>query len=114
MTWRRVVEEYEADLYKVPKPRFFRTEMGELERKTYADGEQNLDIRFRGVEVPDGESVAVVISGRSVCEIEVRSGRGRRELSSNNGDSVPTVQAGEVAEIQYAGQTLLRGTFLPD
>jgi hypothetical protein len=112
--WRRVVEEYEAELFKVPMPRIFRNEMGELERKTYADGEELLEIVFRGAKVPDGSTVAVVIEGKHVCAIEVRRGRVRLDLSSLRGSEIPRVSHGDVAEIQFGGQALLRGTFKPD
>jgi hypothetical protein len=112
--WRRVVEEYEAELYKVPMPRIFRNEMGELERKTYDDGEELLEIVFRGAKVPDGSRVAVVVDGRHVCDVEVKRGRGRLELSSLRGQDIPRVSNGDIAEIQFGGQALLRGTFKPD
>ena len=112
--WRRIIEEYEAELYKVPMPRLFRNEMGELERKTYADGEELLEIVFRGAKVPDGSAVSVVIDGKHVCDVEVRRGRGRLELSSLHGHEIPRVGSGDIAEIQFDGQSLLRGTFRPD
>jgi len=114
MAWRRVVEEFEADLFKVPMPRFFRVEKGELERKTYADGEERLEIRFGGIDVPDGSSVTMVIEGRTVCEIETSRGRGRLELSSQRGHDVPAVGPGDIVEIQFQGQPLLRGKFKRD
>ncbi len=114
MAWRRKIEEFEADLYKVPLPRFFRVEKGELERKRFEDGEEKLEITFRGVDVPDGARVAVVIDATSVCEVEVRSRRGRVELSSRDGREVPAVRNGSIAEIRYHGRALLRGTFRPD
>lgn len=75
MTWRRVTAEFDADLYKVPKPRFFRVEKGELERKTYADGEERLEVRFHGIDVPEGTRVSVVIDGERVCEIAAARSR---------------------------------------
>ncbi len=114
MGWRRVLEEFEADLYKVPMPRFFRVEKGELERKKYADGEERLEIAFRGADAPDGAHVSVYIDGAPVCQIEVRRGRGRGQLSTMAGEAVPEVKAGQVAEVRYQERVLLRGTFQPD
>ena len=114
MKWRRVLEEYEADLYKVPTPRFFRVERGELEIKRYEDGEARLEIVFFGVRVADGSTVAVVIDGQFVCDVVVKRRRGRLELSTAKGEPVPRVRNGSVGEIQYNGEPLLRGVFEPD
>lgn len=114
MTWRRVLQEFEADLYKVPPPRFFRIEKGELERKSYSDGEERLEIGFFGVKAPDGSSVSVVIDGKAVCEIPISNGRGKLVLSSREGHQVPSVNAGYVAEIHYGGRPVLRGVFKHD
>lgn len=113
-SWRRVVTEYEADLYKVPLPRFFRNSMGELEHKTFADGEVLLEVVFRGAKVPDGTMVSVVIDGKSICDVAVKRGRGRLDLSSLQGHELPSVSDGSIAEIQYVGQALLRGVFKPE
>ena len=112
--WRRVVEEYEAELYKVPMPRIFRNEMGELERKIYDDGEEWLEIVFRGAKVPDGSTVRVAIDGKPVCNVEVRRGRGRLKLSSLHGHDIPRVSDGDIAEVQFGAQAHLRGKFKPD
>jgi hypothetical protein len=114
MAWRRTLEEYEADLYKVPLPRFFRVEKGEVEIKKYDDGETRLEIKFYGVKVPDGAAVSVTFDGNFVCEVQVQRGRGRLELSAAPGQPVPGVTNGSVAEIQYNGEALLRGVFRPD
>ena len=84
MARRRVLEEYEADLYRVPKPRFFlfRVPKGELELKKYDDGEKRLEIKFVDVKVPDGSAASVVIDGRVVCQVEVNRRRGRLDLST--------------------------------
>jgi hypothetical protein len=112
--WRRVSSEYEAKLYKVPLPRLFRNSKGELEHKTYADGEESLEIAFRGAKVPDGTMVSVVIDGKPICDVEVRRGRGRVDLSSVHGHQIPSVSEGDIGEIQYVGQALLRGVFRSD
>ena len=114
MAWRRKLEEFEADLFKVPMPRFWRVEKGELERKKYEDGEEKLQINFHGLKVPDGQEVAVVIDGAEVCRLPVTRGRARRELVSTAGDDVPKVGSGSVAEIHYQGSALLRGVFERD
>jgi hypothetical protein len=114
MARRRKVEEFEADLYKVPLPRFWRIEKGELERKAYDDGEEKLEICFRGLPGPDGGLARVLINGEPVCEIQVREGQGRQVLSSTAGEAIPKVGSGSLAEIEYQGQIVLRGLFERD
>lgn len=114
MGFRRRNYEYEADLYKVPRPWLFRREMGELERTSYADGEERLKISFRGVEAPDGASAEVVIDGAAVVEVRVERGRGRLILSSNEGVEVPDVKAGQEVEIHFLGKPVLAGVFKLD
>ena len=114
MGWRKVVAEYEADLFPVPKSERSGGKRGKLERKTYGDGEERLKIRLRKVDVEDGATVRVVIDGDAVCDIKVADGKGRAELSSGEGTQVPSVRVGSVVEIQHQGQPFLRGTFEPD
>jgi Zn-finger nucleic acid-binding protein len=111
MSWRRVQEEYEASLYQVPMPRFFRLPKGELEVTRYNDGEKRLEIKLVDAAVPDGSAVSVVIDGIAVCEVLVHRRRGRLEVITASGQMVPEVRSGSVGEIQYGGQVLLRGTF---
>lgn len=111
MGFRRRNYELEADLYRVPTPWLFRREMGELERTSYEDGEERLKISFRGVEAPDGASVAVVIDGAPVVDVSVERGRGRRILSSKEGAEVPEVKAGQQVEIRFLGKPVLAGVF---
>jgi hypothetical protein len=54
------------------------------------------------------------VDGSPVCEVQVNGGRGRTALTSREGDTVPKVARGSLAEIQYQGQTVLRGVFKPD
>ncbi|MBN2147008.1 MAG: hypothetical protein JW726_06450, partial [Anaerolineales bacterium] len=78
MTWRRVESEFEADLYKVPPPRFFlfRGSVGEAEVKRYSSGEARLEVKFYGLKVPDGTTVSVLIDGALVTEMPIRRQRG--------------------------------------
>jgi hypothetical protein len=116
MKWRRAVEEYEAELYKVPRPKFFlfRVPKGELEVKRYEDGETELEIEFYDVKVPDGSAASVVIDGQVACQVAVSQRRGRLRLSTARGDAIPAVGDGSVGEIQYNGEPLLRGMLRPD
>jgi hypothetical protein len=114
MAWRSKTEEFEADLYKVPLPRFWRMEKGELERKTYSDGEERLEIQFRGLPEPKDGMARVLIDGEPACDVPVCEGRARHLLSTETGEMVPKVASGSVVEIEYRGEVVLRGTFQRD
>lgn len=119
-TWRRKISEYEADLYRIEEPSFLskllglRTKNGELEIKTYDDGEKVMEVELHGVRASNGVAVSVVVDNTAVCEVTVSQGHGRLVLSTAQGETIPEVSNGTVAEIHYLGETLLRGTFKPD
>jgi hypothetical protein len=77
--WRREVEEYEANLYRVQEPTllsrllnlFLGTKSGEIEMKKYDDGGKQIEIEVHGVDVPDGSAVSVVIDGATICQFSV-------------------------------------------
>ena len=118
-TWRRKIEEYEADLYRDQTIKFLgfsfqsRAKSGDIEVKKYDNGEARLEIKFFGVEVPDGAAVAAVADGRTICEVEVRRGSGRAQMDVQ-AEAVSTIRNGSTAEIRYMGQVLMAGTFRPD
>lgn len=111
---RRVVREFEADLYRVPEPRFFRRKMGELERTAYAGGEARLKISFSGVGAPDGSLVEVLLGGEVIHQCNLEGGRYRIKLSTSQGHSIPEVAKGDVVEVRVDGEVVLRGRFRPD
>ena len=121
-TWRREIEEYEADLYQVQEPTFLNKLLGlfmsakggEMEMKKYDDGEKVIEIELHGVQVPDGAVVSAVVDGAAICQIQVNRGHGRSLLSTTRGETVPEVRNGSAAEIHYQEQALLKGTFRPD
>lgn len=108
--FRRVVEEYEARLTAEGAPRA----RGKAERKCYADQEEALKVRGRGVEVPDGERVVILVDGNRVGETVPEGGRFRFEASNHAGYSVPRVNAGSRLELRWGGTVILAGVFQPD
>lgn len=119
-TWRRKIAEYEADLYRIEEPSFLgrllglRTKNGELEVKTYDDGEKVMEVELYSVKASNGIAVSVVVDNATICEVTLNQGRGRLLLSTAQGETIPQVSNGSVAEIHYLGEALLRGTFKPD
>lgn len=114
MAWRRKIAELEADLYRVPPPRFFRFPKGEAEFKEFDDGERRLELVFYGLKAPDGTEVQMLLNGEAVLSTPLRRGRARRDLSTSRGDQVPRMGEDDVAEIAQGGVVVLRGVFRPD
>lgn len=108
--FRRVVEEYEATLSATGSS----PARGKAERKRYADREEALKVRGRGLEVPDGERVFVVLEGRRVGETVPAGGRFRFEASNHAGCSIPRVHEGSRLELRWNGKVMLAGVFRPD
>jgi hypothetical protein len=117
-TWQRKIEEYEADLYTIQTSwwakLFLRSKAGEMEIKRYEGGEKRMEIDLKGLKVPDGAQVSIVIDDRVAREVEVRRGFARVRLSSAEGEPIPDVQLGSMVEVRYMGEALLEGTFKPD
>ncbi|MBN1978160.1 MAG: hypothetical protein JW918_12255 [Anaerolineae bacterium] len=122
-TWRREIEEYEADLYRVQEPTsflnkllslFLSSKSGEMEMKRYDDGEKVIEVELHGFQVPDGAVVSAVVDGTAICQIQVNRGHGRSLLSTARGETVTDVRNGSAAEIHYQEQILAKGTFKPD
>ena len=115
MGFRRKLEEFEADLYKEPKPFFlFRREPGELERKKYDDGEEILQIKTRPPGVAAGGEVDVYIDGNKIASVAVQGRFVRAELNSTRGDTVARVAAGSRVAVKYLGRTIMTGKFRRD
>lgn len=117
-TYRRKIEEYEADLYKPGSSGwlglFMRSKGGEMEVKRYDDGEARMEIDLHGLKCPDGALVSALVDGREVQQVEIRRGYARVRLSSLQGATIPQVRAGSTAVIRYQDETLLEGSFKPD
>lgn len=108
--FRRLVEEYEARLTAEGSSRA----RGKAERKCYADREEALKVRGRGLEVPDGERVFVVVEGSRVGETVPEGGQFRFEASNHAGYSIPRVHEGSRLELRWGGKVILAGVFQPD
>ena len=113
MTIRRILEEHEAILFDAEKRGLLRPKRGKAERKRFGDGDEELSVRFRGVDLPDGSVVVVAIGPDVVGEAAVERKRGRLELSKDAGDDVPEVKTGGTIEIRHGSTALLRGEFRP-
>lgn len=122
-TWKRKLEEYEANLFSARQPASFlerlqrlfeAAETGEIEWKRYDDGSTVLEVKFLRLKVPDGAAVEVWVEGQRVGQAPARGGYGREVFTAGPGEALPAVGNGSPAELRYQGQVLARGTFRPD
>ena len=114
MSWKRKLSEIEANLYKVPTPKFFRSPKGEVEYKDYDDGEKQLEAKFYGIKAPDGSMVELKLNGTSILNFSLKNGRINVKLSSNEGHQIPKMTVDDIVEIALNGTVMLQGKFLPD
>jgi len=114
MAWRRVVTEFEADLYQVPVPRLFKFPKGEAEFKEYSDGERKIEISLWDLKVQDGATASLRLNGEDMCEVQIVRGRGKLELSSKEITNIAEINNGDVLEVYTDGKVLLEGIFAPD
>ncbi len=108
---KRILEDCEAKLRPPPGRRRGR---GKAEWERYADGSEELDARFRKLELPDGSSVEVRLDGAVLGCASVSAGAGRLKLESLKGEEVPKAVPGQVVEVVHDGVALLAGVFKPD
>ena len=87
---------------------------GKVEWQRHGDGSEELDARFRKLELPDGSSVEIRLDGAVLGCASISAGAGYLKLESVKGEAVPKVVAGQVAEVLLDGVVLLTGVFKPD
>ena len=114
MAWRRIVMEFEADLYQVPVPRLFKFPKGEVEFKEYSDGERKIEISLWDLKVQDGAIASLRLNGEEMCEVQIVRGRGKLELTSKEITNITEINNGDVLEVYTDGKVLLEGIFAPD
>lgn len=112
--FRRVESEFEARLTPVAgRPPASGAE-GKVERKRYADGAERLKLRCKGIGLPDGSRLSLMIAGRAVAEVEVRGGRVRLDIDNAAKHAIPEVEAGDFAELCVDGKSIVQGGFRRD
>jgi hypothetical protein len=112
--WRNKIAEYEAHLYRVPRPKFFRFPKGEAEFKQFDDGERCLELVFYGIKAADGAEAQIRLNGEIALSTTLRRGRARLDLTTAKGHEVPHMGDGDLVEIVYDGEVALRGELRPD
>lgn len=108
---KRIVEDYEA---KLRPPDDSGRGGGKAEWERYGNGEEELSVRFRKLDVPDGAMAEVRLAGRTLAVVQTSRGGGIVKLESSEGAQVPPVATADVVEVVHDGAVLLTGEFAPD
>ena len=114
MLIRRIVEDYEAKLAPPTDDPAVSTARGKAEWERFANGDHEFDVRVRGIALPDGASLDVLLDDRLVGHLALVRGRGRLTLSSRDGAAVPAARTGQTLRVVHRAVTVLVGTFVPD
>lgn len=91
-----------------------KTPEGNAEFRSDSRGRTSFKVEVENVNLPDGTLDVSVQSGgvtTPVGHIKLRAGEGELELNSQDGDTVPTVQKGDMVMVSNAGTTILAGVF---
>jgi len=109
--FRSVIEDFEAELGPTNLNDFARSGRGEVERELYADGNAELKLQFSRKNLPEGAIVSLLINGTKTGDFQVSKGRVYKKINTQSGQTVPSVKAGDTAEVIYNGTAILSGTF---
>ncbi len=111
MAIRRVIKEYEARLTAVGA----QSTTGKIEHKTYGDNVRALRLRIRDLGgVASDFPLRLFINDVPVGELERTRNKAALQLDSRQGITVPTIVAGDEAEIRSGELILTRGIFYED
>lgn len=114
MAIRTVKNELEAKLFPVGRTSFFSRPRGKIERKVYENGNQRFKVLISNFKLPDGEEVELVVSDKVITTLKIKKGSSQLDLKSEQGASVPEVKEGDIAELRYQGNIIVKGRFVQD
>lgn len=115
MAWfRRIVEDYEARLAPAGGAVGSHSSRGKAEHERFEDGEVQLEISARGLDLADATELEVRVNGVAVARGVAKRGRMSVRLSNRAGHAIPPVRAGDRLEVVHRSVVLLSGEFLPD
>lgn len=113
MRIRNVKKELEAHLLP-PAHNADAAARGKAEWKEYQDGSRRIKISITVAGQEDGTLMDVVMDGRLIDQIVLERGIARYRRESEQGEQVPTPEAGQVLRIICLGTILLEGQFVEE
>ena len=87
---------------------------GKAEWEKFANGDEEFEVRVRNVDLPDGTTLDVLLSGGLIGRIELDGNYGELILESRKGVGVPRVHEGYKIAVTHLGTPLLEGAFVVD
>lgn len=113
MTVRGVSKELEARLEGGAGGLFSRPS-GKLERKSYRDGGERINISLRNLHVPDDSIAVVMADGLELVQLAIRGGARKLDDGSHDKNDFPAMRAGQTIEVVVGAKMVLRGTLCSD
>jgi hypothetical protein len=109
MRIRSVHEELEVKLESTTN--LSKGAQGKGEWKVYSDGSRLCKVSISNLNLPDGSKLELVVEDRHIAHLEVHQGLVRFRRETEEGESVPRVEAKENLQVLFAGQAILEGRF---
>ena len=111
MAIRRVNKEHEAKLMPVGS----QSATGKIECKCFADGARALRARVRDLDrVSSDYPLRLFVNNVAIGDLERTRNKAELEFDSREGDTIPTVSAGDEAQIRSGELILTQGVFYVD
>ena len=86
---------------------------GKLERKSYGSNER-LKVKVRNLLCPDGTTASVLADLSEISNFQIINGKGKIDIESKDGFSIPQLILGQNIEIAINGQVALSGVLVND
>ncbi|MEQ1604406.1 MAG: FG-GAP-like repeat-containing protein [Pyrinomonadaceae bacterium] len=85
---------------------------GAAQWQLYSDGNRELEVEIEDVSLAQGTSLTAVIDGNNVGPVILDDrGKGRLKLRTEDGQAVPTVNAGSTVQVRNGSTILAAGAF---
>ena len=110
---RRIVEDFECRLRVLEPERVGAAATGKAERERFGGGDEELEVRVRSLDVPDGTVLSVHLRDGLLGSFEVRRGRGSFKLDSRAAETVP-IGVGDRLVVRLGATDVLSGEFRED
>lgn len=84
---------------------------GEAEYEVYDSGQHELEIEAEDVNAANGTVLTFVIDGNSLGQAQIFERRARLKLKTEDGQTVPMVNAGSTVQVKNGAAVILNGVF---
>ncbi len=83
---------------------------GTAQYEVYANGNREMEVEFEDVNLPAGTKLSIIVDGSSIGQIVLSADqRGRLDLRTQDGQTVPVTNDGSVVQVQNGSTVLIAG-----